>query len=100
MTEQNRKEMYDLSSQLIELFISDVFSKNDIKTADVKEKITKEQRENLKLTVSQLKEQVEDFLHSRKTAETEEANDQNNEQPQSPLREKFFKKKQNNNDGS
>lgn len=92
--ENNRNEMNSLSNQMIELFITDVLSKNKIDSNEAKENISKEQREKLKLTVGQLQEQVEDFLQSRNTVKTVAENDQSRQQPESPLREKILKKRQ------
>ena len=61
----NREQLNELSGQLMDLFVSDLFTKNKVDVEKVKERITDEQRENLKQTVEQLKAQVEGFLESK-----------------------------------
>lgn len=94
-----KKELYNLSNQFMDLFISDVLSKNKVNISEAKERMTDEQRDKLKETVENLKNEVERYLDSngRKTI-TEK--DQDNKNKVSPLREKFMKKKEENSDSS
>lgn len=87
-----KKELYNLSGQFMDLFISDILTKNKVNVSEAKEKITDEQRKKIKETVENLKSEVEDYLdsNSKKTV-TEE--DQDNK-TDSPLREKIRKRKE------
>lgn len=63
---------------------------------EIREKVSDEQREKLKSTVNQLKEQVEEFLQSQNTKKITE--NETKEEPSSPLREKLKKTKADNED--
>jgi len=92
----NRKELYNLSNQFIELFITDIFSKNQVNLKEAKERMTDEQREKLKQTVENLKEEVEGFLDAsgKKTVNEEEQETKEKMESSRPLREKFINKKE------
>lgn len=96
MFKKNREELYSLSNQFIEIFIADIFSKNKVNMDEIREKVSDEQREKLKSTVNQLKEQVEEFLQSQNTKKITE--NETKEEPSSPLREKLKKTKADNED--
>ncbi|GEL05329.1 hypothetical protein M2M59_12105 [Rummeliibacillus sp. G93] len=96
MFKKNREELYSLSNQFIEIFIADIFSKNKVNMDEIREKVSDEQREKLKSTVNQLKEQVEEFLQSQNTKKITEK--ETKEEPSSPLREKLKKTKTDNED--
>lgn len=98
MVENRREELFKLSNQLIEIYVQDVFSKNQANMDELKEKITDEQRENLRNTVNNLKEEVEGFLY-KKNASKKVTEDSKEVQPtNSPLREKILKDNQNKTD--
>ncbi len=63
---------------------------------EIREKVSDEQREKLKSTVNQLKEQVEEFLQSQNTKKITEK--ETKVEPSSPLREKLKKTKTDNED--
>lgn len=84
-----RPELFNLSNQLIEVYVQDIFSRNDVELSKIKERMTDEQRENIKDSVNMLKEQVDDFLQKQSnrkqvTEESEEA-----KASESPLRAKI-----------
>ena len=92
--QNNRKELHNLSNQMVELFIKDVFSKNKVSLDEAKAKISDEQRVELRNTFNQLKEQVETFLHEKNAAKTvTEEDEEQNKNTESPLRETFLKRK-------
>ncbi|HLR75215.1 MAG TPA: hypothetical protein VK077_08050 [Virgibacillus sp.] len=98
MVENRREELFKLSNQLIEIYVQDVFSKNQANMDELKEKITDEQRENLRNTVNNLKEEVEGFLY-KKNASKKVTEDSEEVQPtSSPLREKILKNNRNKTD--
>ena len=87
-----RPELFNLSNQLIEVYVQDIFSRNDVELSKIKERMTDEQRENIKNSVNMLKEQVDDFLQKQSnrkqvTEESEEA-----KASESPLRAKIRRK--------
>ncbi|EGQ24111.1 motility protein B [Sporosarcina newyorkensis 2681] len=88
----NRDQLYGLSNQLMELFVSDLFTKNKVSTEETKQRLTEVQKEKLKQTVEQLKTQVEEFLEEKNSqkiiTETENATDLKS----NPLREALLKK--------
>lgn len=88
----NKKELYNLSGQFMDLFISDILAKNKVDVNEAKARISDEQREKLKETVENLKTEVEDFLDSNgKKTITEKDQETKKE---SPLRERFMRKKE------
>lgn len=88
--QNNKKELYSLSNQMIELFIKDIFSKNEANIEKAKANISDEQRETLKQTVNRLQSQVESFIYDKDASKTTtEKNEKNTSDPISPLREKF-----------
>jgi len=92
LVKNNKEQLHGLSNQFFEIFITDLFAKHKVKPEEAKLKISDEQREKLRGSVEQLKEQVEDFLqNNKKTKITEE---KNKEQSLSPLREAVNSKKQ------
>jgi preprotein translocase subunit SecD len=90
----NREELNGLSSQLMELFVADLFSKNKINVQQVKERITEEQRESLKQTVEQLKAQVEGFLESKTVIQVDDSEEKTEGHATNPLREAIIQRKQ------
>lgn len=88
----NKENLYGLSSQLMEAFIADLFTKNQIDKDEAKKRISAEQRENLKQTVEQLKAQVEDFLQTKTTYEAGTAQQKSAKSDANPLREAIVKK--------
>ena len=93
MANKRQEDLNNLSNQLLEVFVADIFSKNKVKVEDAKSRITVAQKEKLKETIDQLKDQVEDFLQNRNTKKVV-SNEENLEQSTSPLREKLKSKKQ------
>lgn len=86
MVKNTREELQNVSSQFLEIFIQDLFLKNKINTASVKESMSDDQKKRLKETVDNLKIQVEDFLDK---PVTNTATEMNKEPTSSPLRESF-----------
>ncbi|QOR67613.1 spore coat protein [Cytobacillus suaedae] len=73
MSENNNKEkLTGLSSGLMELFVSDVFKKNNV-TDEKKRSLTDEQKQKIKEVVEDLKNQVDNFLAGNGKKVTEEA---------------------------
>lgn len=93
MANNKQEDLYNLSNQLLEVFVADIFSKNKVKIEDAKNKITVGQKEKLKETIEQLKGQVEDFLQNRNTKKVV-SEEENVEPTTSPLREILKSKKQ------
>ena len=89
----SRDQLNGLSGQLMDLFVSDLFTKNKVDIEKVKERITDDQRENLKQTVEQLKAQVEGFLESKTVVKVEEAEGKTEGQAANPLREAILQRK-------
>ncbi|MBS4218525.1 hypothetical protein KHA96_09395 [Bacillus sp. FJAT-49711] len=89
----NRKELYNLSNTLVEVFVAELLSKHKVNKAKANSRISNEQREKLQTTINNLKEQVEAYLDKQTQKEVTE-NDQSTIQPESPLREMFSKRKQ------
>lgn len=89
----NREQLYGLSSQLMELFVADIFSKHKINVEEAKQRMTDEQRESLKQTVKQLKTQVEGFLASKAVRKVTSEEKTDGQAPH-PLRDAFMQKKQ------
>ena len=93
MGDKNKQELYNLSSQMMDLFIQDVFSKNEVDLKKAKTKISDEQRESLKKSVDHLKEQVETFIDRQNASKTITEDDaEAKSEPVSPLRERFAKR--------
>ncbi|MEI3607049.1 hypothetical protein SPD48_15225 [Pseudogracilibacillus sp. SE30717A] len=92
--QDNRKELYNLSNQMMDIFIKDIFSNNKIDLVEAKSNISEEQREALKNSVNNLKEQVESFLYEKNAKKTITENDQDKSNSESPLREMFRRKNQ------
>lgn len=71
----NQEEILNLSNQIIELFVKDVFNKNNINLEEAKKRIPVEKRKVLKETFRQLKDQVDAYISkmetTNKTKETE-----------------------------
>ena len=93
MVNKKQEDLYNLSNQLLEVFVADIFSKNKVKVEDAKTRITVAQKEKLKETIDQLKDQVEDFLQNRNTKKVV-SDEEKLEQSTSPLREMLKSKKQ------
>lgn len=84
-----QKELTSLSNKMVEVFIQNLFSKNNIDTNQVK--LTDEQKESLKQSFFQLKEQVENYVNKHITEEDIDAG--NVEEAISPLRERFLQRR-------
>ena len=84
-----QKELTSLSNKMVEVFIQNLFSKNNIDTNQVK--LTDEQKESLKQSFFQLKEQVENYVNKHITEEDVDAG--NVEEAISPLRERFLQRR-------
>jgi len=93
LANNKQEDLYNLSNQLLEVFVADIFSKNKLKIEDAKNKITVGQKEKLKETIEQLKGQVEDFLQNRNTKKVV-SEEEDVEPTTSPLREILKSKKQ------
>ncbi len=94
MVQNSRNELYNLSNQMIDLFIKDVFSKNKTDLEKAKSNITDEQRDTLKKSVHHLQEQVESFIYEQNASKTiTEKNQTANDAATSPLRKKLSKAK-------
>jgi len=83
-------ELFKLSNQLIEVYVQDIFTRNEVELSKIKDRMTDEQREHIKNTVNMLKKQVDDFLHNQNnrkqvTEESAEATPS-----ESPLRAKIL----------
>lgn len=85
-----RPELFKLSNQLIEVYIQDIFARNEVEVDKLKERMTDEQRENLKSTVDMLKEQVDDFLHKQNSKKKVTEESEEVIPKVSPLREKLL----------
>lgn len=97
MEGDKKKELYNLSSQFMDIFINDLLTKNNVNIGEAKKKLTNEQRESLKETVEHLKAEVDDFLESSGKKEITEK-DKENQKTESPLREKIKRKKESDKD--
>lgn len=84
-----QKELTSLSNKMVEVFIQNLFSKNNIDTNQVK--LTDEQKESLKQSFFQLKGQVENYVNKHITEEDVDAG--NVEEAISPLRERFLQRR-------
>lgn len=96
MVENRRAELFKLSNQLIDVYVRDVFSKNQANLDDLKAKITDEQRENIRKTVNHLREEVESFLYKNDATKTVTEGSEDIQPQTSPLRAKVLKERQNN----
>ncbi|QTD41768.1 hypothetical protein [Sporosarcina sp. Te-1] len=92
---ESREELYGLSSQLMELFVSDLFTKNKVNVKEAKQRLTLEQKLQLKQTVEQLKIQVEDFLESKAVRQVTSTTEKTAEPAVNPLRQAIIQKIQN-----
>lgn len=97
MEGDKKKELYNLSSQFMDIFINDLLTKNNVNISEAKNKLTNEQRESLKETVEHLKAEVDNFLESSGKKEITE-NDKENQKTEGPLREKIKRKKESDKD--
>lgn len=84
-----QKELTSLSNKMVEVFIQNLFSKNNIDTNQVK--LTDEQKESLKQSFFQLKEQVENYVNKHITEDDVDSG--NVEEAISPLRERFLQRR-------
>lgn len=76
---------------MVEIFVKDMFSKYKINTEKVKSRISEEEREKLRNSLTQLQTQVDSLLNEKNTKKTmseEEVND-----PVSPLREMLMNRR-------
>ncbi|GKV68971.1 hypothetical protein NCCP2716_14690 [Sporosarcina sp. NCCP-2716] len=94
MPKSSREELQSLSTQFLEIFIKDVFSKHKVNTSSVKDSMSEEQRQQLKTTVEKLKGQVEDFLQNQSTVKSDMEKEAKEQPSSSPLRESFRSKKE------
>lgn len=85
-------ELFKLSNQLIEVYVQDIFARNEVELSKIKERMTDEQRENIKNTVDMLKEQVDDFLHKQNTRKQVTEESEEAKPSESPLRAKILGK--------
>lgn len=93
--QRNRDELYNISNQMIDIFIKDVFTKNNTDLDKVKANISEEQRETLKQSVHQLKGQVEDFIHDQNASKTiTENNEATQKDSTSPIRKRILANKE------
>jgi|SRR5699024_100537 len=90
LANDNQKDLHALSSQMVDLFIKNIFAKNKINKNQVN--LTDEQKESLKQTFDQLKERVDTYVSKQTTEADKEEEEQKD--PLSPLREKFFQNRQ------
>ncbi|MRX71921.1 hypothetical protein GJU40_07010 [Bacillus lacus] len=63
---EHKDKMNEISASLMKLFVADVFSRHNI-TDSEKRKLSKEQKDQIKEIVADLKDKVEDFLENQKT---------------------------------
>ncbi|MBB4825641.1 preprotein translocase subunit SecD [Sporosarcina luteola] len=91
---ETREQLHGLSSQLMELFVSDLLSKNKVDVKEAKQRLTADQKEQLKQTVEQLRAQVEGFLESKTVQKVSSAKDKTEEPTVNPLRQAVIEKKQ------
>lgn len=89
----SREQLNGLSSQLMELFVSDLFTKNNVDVQQAKERLSEEQRESLKQTVEQLKAQVDGFLESKAVYKVTDSAEKTVGQAAHPLRDAIIQKK-------
>lgn len=89
--DDRRPELFKLSNQLIEVYIQDIFARNEEDLSKLKDRITDEQRENIKNTVNMLKDQVDDFLHNQNTTKKVTEDSEEVQPNVSPLRAKFLR---------
>lgn len=94
LVRNSRNELYNLSSQMIDVFIKDIFSKNRADLDKAKVNLSNEQRETLKQTVTQLKAQVEEFVFDQNASKTvTEKTETTTNERLSPLREMLSTRK-------
>ncbi|MFC4320614.1 hypothetical protein [Litchfieldia salsa] len=67
---QNKEKLTELSSTLMEVFVSDVFKKNNV-SKETTHSLSEDQKQKIKSVVEDLKKQVDDFLAGN-TAEASE----------------------------
>lgn len=90
-----QKDLYSLSNQMVEIFIKNLFAKNNIDANQIQ--LSDEQKESLKQSFYQLKEQVDNYVSKHTTEEDMEA--ENKKQTLSPLRERYLRKRQQQDEG-
>lgn len=90
---QNERQLHNLSGQLMELFVANLLSKNQVDIQEAKSRITDEQRQYLKATVEKLKTEVEEFLETKTVVKTKAADEVKTEKVTNPLREAFIQNK-------
>lgn len=89
----SREQLNGISSQLMELFVADLFSQNNIDVQQAKKRLTDDQRESLKQNVEQLKAQVEGFLESKVVHKVANSEERTVGQAAHPLRDAIIQKK-------
>src|SRR5690625_289790 len=96
LSQRNRDDLYNISNQMIDIFIKDIFAKNGTDLEKAKTNISDEQKETLKNSVHQLKGQVESFIHDQNASKTvtENNNETTNKTSTNPLKEKILANKQ------
>lgn len=78
---------------MIELFVKDVFTKNQTDLEKATTNISDEQRESLKESLHQLQTQVESFINDQNASKTITEDEAKTEQSSlSPLRQKLMEK--------
>lgn len=90
---QNERQLHNLSGQLMELFVANLLSKNQVDIQEAKSRITDKQRQYLKTTVEKLKTEVEEFLETKTVVKTKAADEVEIEKVTNPLREAFIQNK-------
>ncbi|WP_226670624.1 hypothetical protein [Metabacillus litoralis] len=63
--------LQEISSTMMQLFVQDIFSKNNI-TDETKKKLSDEQKAQLRKVVADLQAQVDEFVKGSKEKQTEE----------------------------
>ena len=87
------EQLHSLSGQLMELFVANLLTKNQVDIQETKKRVTEDQRQQLKMTVENLKAQVEDFLENSTVRKTTESEEDVPGQAVNPLREAFIQRK-------
>lgn len=86
---EKRPELVKLSNQLIDVYVQDIFRRNDVDIRNLRNRLTDEQRENIRNTVNTLQDQVDEFLHKQNTRKKITENSEEVKRQVSPLRAKL-----------
>lgn len=93
MEKTNKQALHNLSNQVMDLFIKDVFAKNQVDLNEAKKKLSDEQRDSLRQSANYLKEQVDSFIDDQNASQTiTEKDNGDSDKAMSPLREQLAKK--------